>query len=185
MSGHPISDSLEIIGSGEELDEFVDAMSTPGKRKLLSDMRLHCQSVEDARIIAGGKRGDRGVPDKKDQFDGEIPGIWEEAIYSLKASPVIFLAAWGGAVREAAFHLEILEETELRVPYIDQDSFNQLSTARDALREAYAFWVMEFPNQRDICESFAARDDSPALSIEIARALTHMLQLPPAVMAQE
>ncbi|MBT9473844.1 MAG: hypothetical protein V4514_01725 [Pseudomonadota bacterium] len=72
----------------------------------------------DARIAIGGKLG---VTDNAaDRYEGAIPGIFEEAIMTLEADkPLIALGAYGGAARDLAIALEVLDRGE-RVPRGDQ-----------------------------------------------------------------
>ena len=71
-----------------------------------------------ARIAIGGKMG--VMDNAADRYEGAIPGIFEEAIMMLESDrPVIALGAYGGAARDLAIALGVLETGE-RVPRGDQ-----------------------------------------------------------------
>ncbi|MCH4810915.1 hypothetical protein [Vreelandella neptunia] len=72
----------------------------------------------DARVIIGGKMGI--LADPLDIYDGAMPGIVEEAILALEAGkPLIVLGAFGGATRDIAIALGLLDQA-CKVPRTQQ-----------------------------------------------------------------
>jgi len=73
-------------------------------RKLSTDMT-------NARVIMGGKMGIKELAG--DRYQGEFPGVAEEALATLKArKPLIVLGAFGGAARDVAIELGLLRATD-------------------------------------------------------------------------
>lgn len=98
--------------SGRELpfatrQELTACSATPEEwERGLSAMRYHALQVSDARIILGGKTHD---------FKGYMPGVAEEALYSLRArQPLFLLAGFGGCTRDLAEMLGLLPHRENR-----------------------------------------------------------------------
>ena len=80
--------------------------------------RIAVTTEADARIAIGGKMG--GTDNAADRYEGTMSGIFEEAIMTLEADkPLIVLGAYGGAARDLAIALKVLETGE-RVPRGDQ-----------------------------------------------------------------
>lgn len=74
--------------------------------KGLSAMRLTMRQTTHARIILGG------VVDK---FMGSMPGIAEEALYSLQGKqPIYIMGGFGGCARDVAEAIGVLEPTRVR-----------------------------------------------------------------------
>jgi hypothetical protein len=72
----------------------------------------------DARVALGGKMGIVALP--QDRYEGAMPGIAEEAILTLEASrPLVPLGAFGGASRDVAIALGLMDE-DRRVPRGEQ-----------------------------------------------------------------
>lgn len=64
----------------------------------------------DARVALGGKMG--VLSSAQDQYEGAMPGIAEEAILTLEAArPLVMLGAFGGAGRDVAIALGLLDTT--------------------------------------------------------------------------
>lgn len=80
--------------------------------------RLAMAGEADARIALGGKMGVLSLA--QDRYEGAMPGIAEEAILTLEASqPLVPLGAFGGAGRDVAIALGLLDE-DRRVPRSEQ-----------------------------------------------------------------
>ena len=66
----------------------------------------------DARVVLGGKMGVLTSPN--DQYEGVMPGIAEEAILTLEAArPLVVLGAFGGAGRDIAIALGLLDANRM------------------------------------------------------------------------
>lgn len=91
----------------------------------LTAMRRHVTGVCHARVLVGGRR---------DRFQGEMPGVIEEAILSIRAAQPIFLAGgFGGATHDAAAALGLPVEGW---PRLARERGPWLDTLTDAAGEA-------------------------------------------------
>lgn len=71
-------------------DEAAHIIEDPnGQRRALTGMRRYIQQHTSARVLLGGKRSG---------FQGEIPGLMEEALLALEAKQPIYLAGGFGGV---------------------------------------------------------------------------------------
>lgn len=81
----------------------------------LSAMRHKMLAETHARIILGGR---------VDKFKGDMPGIAEEALYSLEAKqPLYVMGGFGGCARDVAEAIGVLEPNEVR-EWPGRDKFN-------------------------------------------------------------
>ncbi|MBY5353571.1 hypothetical protein HFO94_08455 [Rhizobium leguminosarum] len=81
----------------------------------LSSMRHKMLAETDARIILGGR---------VDKFMGDMPGIAEEALYSLQAKqPLYVMGGFGGCARDVAEEIGVLEPNSVR-EWPGRDKFN-------------------------------------------------------------
>lgn len=79
--------------------------------KSLTDMRRYIATNAEGCISMGGKMGSIGVP--SDQYEGEMPGVVEEALTFLTAGkPYVPLGAFGGATRDIAIALDLLRASD-------------------------------------------------------------------------
>ncbi len=127
-----VSDDVQLAG-------WFKAEPAPDRAAALSKARNMVAQRSDARVILGGKMGILDQP--KDQFEGAIPGIAEEAILALDAGkPLVVLGAFGGVARDAAIQLDLLPHTS-RVPRGPQQpsyaaAMEELARRRDRLPKA-------------------------------------------------
>jgi hypothetical protein len=83
----------------------------------LSSMRKTMLRETDARIILGGR---------VDSFKGDMPGIAEEALFSLKAKqPLYIMGGFGGCARDVAEAIGIVQPTTSR-DWRGRERFNDL-----------------------------------------------------------
>jgi hypothetical protein len=167
------------------LDEFTASNVTLDEAAALSAMRGTASTLERARVVAGGRRGDLGAsastaPGQSDRFGGTMPGIYEEIIGSLPRTPVAILAAYGGAAREAAFDLGLLGEIDLRAPYLGQQQ-EGLAAARIILRKTWLALPRARRTEQRKLAAFARRDDAPLLARDLVRTIASIIsrQSPP------
>ena len=88
----------------------------------LTAMRKYMLSNTNARIVLGGR---------VDGYKGEMPGIAEEALLSLKAKqPLFVIGGYGGCSREIAVSIGLLKERIFdRCSWPGQDAFGHFSAA--------------------------------------------------------
>jgi hypothetical protein len=101
-------------------------------------MRILVSALCRTRIAMGGKTGLLDRP--SDQYSGSMPGVVEETLVTLNTGGVpIILGAFGGASRDMAIALGLLDEAD-RVPRGAQASsyapaIAQLAGMRDKIRQ--------------------------------------------------
>jgi hypothetical protein len=146
-----------------ELDEHLAAFASVADAEALRIMREAVALVVDVRIVFGGKRGDLGVADGADAFGGNMPGIYEEALIALDTGrAVLCLAAFGGAARDAAADLGLIEEGQV-VPMIGEsqagvdEAHRQMRERRSAIADGH----------RDKLREFATRNDTELLARDL------------------
>lgn len=88
----------------------------------------------DARVAMGGKMGVAGLPN--DQYEGRRPGVIEEEVMTLEANrPLVLLGAYGGATRDCAIALKLMDPAA-RVPRgVQQSGYNDAIAHIEALRD--------------------------------------------------
>jgi hypothetical protein len=163
-----LGDEEIVAGEGDDLVEIQDetdfaswlatlsgfdvGQSMTGARGVLSDF-VH------ASVSIGGKMG--VLTDQGDQYFGTMPGIVEEALLVLaKGKPMVPIAAYGGATRDLAISLGLLDET-FKVPRGTQlDSYGEaLIIAREARRHIPSFLTKKLEAlARDDRAEVVARD---------------------------
>ncbi|MDW9681837.1 hypothetical protein [Sinorhizobium meliloti] len=113
-----------IVVSDTEANIELDAASFPDwvaglehlepSQKEITRARTTIAGYVDATIAIGGKMG--LLANQEDGYSGNMPGILEESFLTLEiGKPFIPLAAYGGATRDLAIKLELLE-TESWIP---------------------------------------------------------------------
>jgi hypothetical protein len=118
-----------------------------------SQARKASAAISSGRVLMGGKMG--VLDNEADKYEGSMPGIVEEAIETLQAGGAVLpLGAFGGATRDIAISLGLLEPT-VEVPRGAQaasywPALEQLSTLRDRIPDEL----------RPILQRLA-QDDSP------------------------
>ena len=167
------------LGGQAELDKFASTNVAMDDAAALTAMRVAATKLEAGRIVAGGRRGDLGVKPRfgearlLDQFSGRIPGIYEEIIASLPSVPVAILAAWGGAAREAAFDLCLLDHNEARAPYLG-DEQEGVALGREELKRAWESLSEKRRAEQQALAPFARRNDGPTLARDVVRELIRL-----------
>lgn len=171
-------DALLITGQSG-LAGFAGLQEAASDADYLSLMR-QAQAAVDGRIVLGGKRGDGGVADDADRYSGAMPGICEEVNATIeRGSPVAVLAAFGGAGRDVAVELGVLEEDE-RTPFLGgkqdgvEGAWQMIRDKAGALDSS----------ARTAMSAFAHRDDSEMLARDVVRWLARSLAPDPAAAAR-
>ncbi|MDB5595662.1 MAG: hypothetical protein JWM36_2623 [Hyphomicrobiales bacterium] len=102
------------IGDSGEYDSWLAALPSVDPVHGHSAARRAAARIADARVAIGGKMGIIANPD--DRYEGAMPGIIEEAIFTLKEGKALVpLGAFGGAARDLAIALGVLDPIR-RVP---------------------------------------------------------------------
>jgi hypothetical protein len=110
----------QVVKSDEALAAWFAAIRDPNQEQAYSAARSLLTSRADARVIVGGKMGILGDP--ADAYAGAMPGIVEEAILALESDkPLVVLGAFGGAARDVAIALGLLDAAD-RVPRSAQNA---------------------------------------------------------------
>lgn len=106
------------IANPAEWDAWLAGYPVSGAADAHSAARRAMATEADARVSLGGKMGVLSLAE--DRYEGVMPGVAEEAILTLEASrPLIPLGAFGGAARDIAIALGLLEK-DRRVPRGEQ-----------------------------------------------------------------
>lgn len=96
------------------LDEWLARFAVLDAPSAFSAARRHATDATIARVALGGKMGIESIP--TDRYEGAMPGIVEEAILTLEARKALIpLGAFGGATRDVAIALDLMDE-DRRVP---------------------------------------------------------------------
>ena len=125
------------------------------------------------RVVMGGRMGVMDQPG--DRYEGKMPGIVEEAILTLAAGqPLVVLGAFGGAARDLAIALGLLDPSArvARGP--------QLPSYDQALEEvrALADRIPDVPQIREQLFAVAGSDQAEQLGYSIVRLLEQWRQEP-------
>jgi len=108
------------ITSQRQLSEWLDHYPVADKSSAYLDARQVVTSMSNARIAIGGKMGI--LDDPNDKYEGARPGIVEESIITLQQrKPLVVLGAFGGASRDIAIALNLLDKKE-EVPRKPQET---------------------------------------------------------------
>lgn len=113
-----------------------------------------------ARVSFGGKMGQLGMAE--DRYEGVLPGIAEEAILTIERGHIyIPLAAFGGATRDVAIALELINDVE-KVPRGAQaDNYHEAMAMVAALRSRID------PFTHDAVAALAASDRAEEIGVAI------------------
>jgi len=111
---HLVSSRIEIIPKNDTEQSLcytrIFGNMTPVS-EALTQMRKIMTAATSARIVMGGKMGLLNIP--TDHYQGNMPGVVEEALLTLEANkPIIVLGAFGGAARDIAIALDLLPKKE-------------------------------------------------------------------------
>lgn len=96
------------ISSAAEFGDWLGTTVPSVPAVAFSRMRETQSRETDARVAMGGKMGLLARPE--DLYEGDMPGIAEEAVLTLSAGkPFVALGAYGGATRDVAIALGLLD----------------------------------------------------------------------------
>jgi Fe-Mn family superoxide dismutase len=161
----PVSNSDTRIDSQESLEHWLgQARANPAD--VYSSARRIMTRMVTGRVVMGGRMGVLNQPG--DHYEGRMPGILEEAILTLAhREALVILGAFGGAARDLAIALNLLEPSA-RVPRGPQHaSYNQ------GLEEARAL-ADRIPDREDIrgqLSAIAKSDRAEQLSYSVVHLL--------------
>lgn len=133
QGGIQLDDQTKVCDDAE-LAAWFGEVPRPEKKVAYSAARRMVADRSAARVVLGGKMGILGV--SSDAYQGELPGIAEEALLTLEAGkPLIPLGAFGGAARDVAISLGLMD-SGAQVPRPPQNPAYALAMARiTALRD--------------------------------------------------
>ena len=136
----------------ETLPMYHDLVSTdvPEASESFTAMRRQMAANCDARVQVGGRKTD---------FSGPISGLCEEALLTIAAAkPLYILGGFGGASRDIAIELGLLDEA-CRVPRLPQADEARYATGLKQLRSVRAgFDALFSPQQHRMLRSLAATE---------------------------
>lgn len=124
------------LADDTQFKRWLESKRVTEKVNAYSAARKAMTDVSHARVVLGGKMGLLDYP--SDAYQGTMPGIIEEALFALEAGmPCVPLGAFGGAARDAAIALNLLDPAK-RVPRGRQlptysPSLELLAGLRDAI----------------------------------------------------
>ena len=128
--GNDIRLGEEVLKNEQQLAAWFATEPPRPETEGFSLARRMVSVCADARVIMGGKMGI--LSDCADAYDGAIPGVVEEAIMTLEENkPLIVLGAFGGAARDIAIALGIMD-TSFKVPRGEQPKSYSESLSRVA-----------------------------------------------------
>lgn len=113
ITARPRQDGIQLAGeilvrNDAELADWFSETPRPETAAAYSAARRVVADQSSARVVLGGRMGIIGVVG--DAYQGELPGIAEEAILTLEAGkPLIALGAFGGAARDVAIALGLMD----------------------------------------------------------------------------
>ena len=151
------------ISKQTQLVAFAKTLPKIDEKSALTAMRVAASRLVGARIVIGGKRGDLGASSYADRFDGEMPGVYEETLSSIRDSkPTVVLGAYGGAARDVAIDLGLVDEAH-HTPYLGEVQAG-CDEARTKMRDLRT--KLE-PADRDAMAGFVLREDSEDLARDV------------------
>src|SRR5690606_10576473 len=117
------------------------------RRASLTSMRRYMLRQQDGRVFLGGRR---------EGFQGELPGLMEEALLALEGGQPIYLAGgFGGITLDIARALKVDDgawlppsESSLEVPPSAEDHRRRLRLARSLSREGVRSGQADEENRR-------------------------------------
>lgn len=99
----------ELLSEALALSAWLERFPEEPTAAALTRARQLAASMSAARVALGGKMGLLEIP--ADAYEGDMPGIAEEAIMTLQAGRAFVpLGAYGGATRDIAIELGLLPE---------------------------------------------------------------------------
>jgi hypothetical protein len=156
--------SSHLIVNDNQLAEWLSQAPSITVAEGYFQARNYVTAITDGRVAMGGKMGIVSIPE--DQYLGNRPGIVEEAIITLERnSPLVPLAAFGGATRDVAIALKLLSGDQ-RVP-----RGIQVNSYDGSIRELASLADRIPRGVHNLLERIAKEDRSETLSILIIDAL--------------
>jgi hypothetical protein len=157
--------------SGAELklrskEKFQDWLGPPksSPSEAYKVARVAMTRMVSGRVVMGGKMGLTDKP--ADQYEGRYPGVIEEAILALgEHQPLVTLGAFGGAARDLAIALELMDKSA-KVP-----RGPQVPSYFAALEEVRSLNDRIPPPAKDVLSQIASDDRAEPLSYAIVRVL--------------
>lgn len=120
----------------DDIVSWLDAIPSLDSVQAFSAVREAMTGISDARVVLGGKMG--LLNDPGDLYEGAMPGVVEETLLALEADlPCVPLGAFGGAARDVAIALDLLDAAQ-RVPRSEQSpsyapSLDRVAAYRDKI----------------------------------------------------
>lgn len=115
-----VGGSRQTICNEAEWDDWLKVQVGKSDAEAYTAVRHALAAEAHARVAMGGKMGVVELPD--DRFEGQMPGVVEEAVMALDANkPLVLLGAYGGATRDCAIALKLMDPAA-RVPRGPQQS---------------------------------------------------------------
>ena len=115
-----VGEVRQTISNEAEWGGWLRSQAGRSDTEAYTAVRQAIAAEADARLAMGGKMGVVGLA--QDHFEGRMPGVIEEAIMTLEAEkPLVLLGAYGGATRDCAIALNLME-LAARVPRGAQQS---------------------------------------------------------------
>jgi hypothetical protein len=158
-----VSGSELKIDSREKLQDWLGPpKSSPSEAYYTA--RVAMTRMVSGRVVMGGKMGLTDRP--ADQYEGKYPGVIEEAILALgEHQPLVTLGAFGGAARDLAIALELMDKSA-KVP-----RGPQVPSYFAALEEVRSLNDRIPPPAKDVLSQIASDDRAEPLSYAIVRVL--------------
>ncbi|SCX26121.1 hypothetical protein DSM25558_3935 [Agrobacterium sp. DSM 25558] len=154
-----------LIRDSNAFDTWSSRLKTKTISDASTDAREAIAEFVHASVLIGGKMGIEEIDG--DLYVGKMPGIIEEALMMLKSNkPVIPLGAYGGATRDLAVALGLLEESQ-RVP-----RGSQTSSYSSGVEEARRYNDRIPPHLRSRLTSVAQDDRAEFVAKEIVQIIS-------------
>ena len=115
-----VEEARQTISTEDEWNDWLKNQPGQSDADAYTAVRRAIAAEADARVAMGGKMGVVGLPE--DRYEGRMPGVIEEAVMTLEVDkPLVLLGAYGGATRDCAIALELMDP-RARVPRGAQQS---------------------------------------------------------------
>jgi hypothetical protein len=162
-----------IIDDNTSYETWASKLTSKSISEASTDARKTVAKFVDASVLIGGKMGLEEIDG--DRYVGKMPGIIEEALLMLESKkPVIPLGAYGGATRDLAIALGLMDESQ-KVP-----RGSQISSYYTAVAEARLYNNRIPPRLRSQLTSIAQDDRAEIVAKEIVQVISEWRkQLPP------
>lgn len=129
-----VGGARQTICNEAEWDEWLKVQVGKSDAEAYTAVRQALSAEAHARVAMGGKMGVVELPD--DRFEGQMPGVVEEAVMTLDANkPLVLLGAYGGATRDCAIALNLMDPVA-RVPRgLQQSGYDEAISRIAALHD--------------------------------------------------